>query len=184
MPNLWVIRPGDANETSAAWRIALTRRDGPVLLALTRQGLPTLEFTSAEGGLPPVERGAYVLADMGEGDPELILLATGSELHLAVDAAARLASDGLNVRVVSFPCWELFEAQERSYRESVLPPAVRPRLAIEAGASLGWERWVGDSGAIIGLDDFGASAPGDLVLEKFGFSVDHVFDTARKLLAA
>jgi transketolase len=184
MPNLWVIRPGDANETSAAWRIALTRRDGPVLLALTRQGLPTLEFTSAEGGLPPVERGAYVLADMGEGDPELILLATGSELHLAVDAAARLASDGLNVRVVSFPCWELFEAQERSYRESVLPPAVRPRLAIEAGASLGWERWVGDSGAIIGLDHFGASAPGDLVLEKFGFSVDHVFDTARKLLAA
>jgi transketolase len=129
---------------------------------------------------------------MGEGDPELILLATGSELHLAVDAAARLASDGLNVRVVSLPCWELFEAQERSYRESVLPPAVRPRLAIEAGASLGWERWVGDSGAIIGLDHFGASAPGDIVLEKFGFSVDHVFgfsvdhvfDTARKLLAA
>lgn len=182
IPNLWVIRPADANETSAAWRIALVRMDGPVLLALTRQALPTLEFASAAGGLPPVDRGAYVLADMGDGEPDLILMATGSELQLIVAAAARLASDGITVRVVSFPCWELFEAQEASYRESVLLPAVRARLSVEAGVSLGWERWVGDSGAIIGLDRFGASAPGDLVLRKFGFSVEHVYETARKLL--
>ena len=184
MPNLWVIRPGDANEASAAWKIALARTDGPVLLALTRQALPTLEFTSAEGRLPPVERGAYVLADLGEGEPELILMATGSELHLAVNAAARLASDGRNVRVVSFPCWELFEAEDARYRESVLLPAVGARLAVEAGVSLGWERWVGDSGAIIALDHFGASAPGDVVLEQFGFSVDHILEAARKLLPA
>jgi transketolase len=182
MPNLWVLRPGDANETSAAWKVALNRRDGPVLLALTRQPLPTLEFTSVDGQLPPVERGAYILADMGDGEPQVILLATGSELHLAVDGAVRLASDGINVRVVSFPCWELFEAQDAGYRDSVLPPAVRVRLAVEAGVPMGWERWVGERGKVIGINHFGASAPGEVLMSEFGFTVDNVYQTARSLL--
>lgn len=182
IPNLWVIRPGDANETSAAWKVAINRTDGPVLLALTRQKVPTLELTSAGDGLPPVERGAYVLADMGDGDPQMIMMATGSELHVVVAAAARLASEGINVRVVSFPCWQLFEAQDLAYRESVLPAPIRTRISVEAGATLGWERWVGDEGTILGLDHFGASAPGDVVLAEFGFTVNHVYDVARKLL--
>jgi transketolase len=182
IPNLWVIRPGDANETSAAWKVAIQRTDGPVLLALTRQALPTLDLTSADDGLPPVERGAYVLADMGDGDPQLILMATGSELHVVVAAAARLASEGINVRVVSFPCWQLFEMQDLAYRESVLPPSIRARISVEAGATLGWERWVGDEGTVLGLDHFGASAPGDVTLAEFGFTVNHVYDVARKLL--
>jgi transketolase len=183
IPNLWVIRPGDANETSAAWKVALGRTDGPVLLALTRQHVPTLEFTDVDGGLPPLERGAYVLADLGEGDPDVIIMASGSELHLAAEAATRLASERINVRVVSFPCWELFEAQEKAYQDTVLPPAVSRRVAVEAGASLGWHRWAGAHGRVITLDRFGVSAPGDVALAEFGFTAEHVYAAARDVLA-
>jgi transketolase len=182
IPNLWVIRPGDANETSAAWGVALGRTEGPVLLALSRQTLPTLELTAVLPGLPPVERGAYVLADMGDGPPQILIMATGSELSVAVNAASRLASEGVNVRVVSFPCWQLFEAQDVAYRDSVLLTAVTARIAVEAGVSLGWERWVGEKGTIIGLDQFGASAPGDVVLAEFGFTSNHLYEEARKFL--
>jgi len=182
IPNLWVIRPGGANETSAAWKAALARTDGPALLALIRQALPTLDFTSADGQRPPLERGAYILAEVGDGSPQIILMATGSELHLAVDRAARLTSDRINVRVVSFPCWELFEAQEASYRESILPRAVTARLAVEAGVPLGWERWVGGGGTVIGIDHFGASAPGEVLMREFGLTVDDIYETARSPL--
>jgi transketolase len=150
---------------------------------LTRQRVPTLDLTGVDSALPPLERGAYVLADMGEGNPEIILMASGSELHLVVDAAARLASEGLNVRVVSFPCWELFEAQDQAYRDSILLPSVRARISVEAGASLGWERWVGDRGVVVAIDHFGASAPGEVALAEFGFTVDNVCAAARRTLA-
>jgi len=154
IPNLWFVRPGDANETSAAWALAIDRRDGPVALALTRQKLPVLEGT-AEKAREGVARGGYVLRDAG-GTPELILIGTGSELQLAMVAAQTLDGEGIACRVVSLPCWERFEAQDQAYRDAVLPPDVRKRVSIEVGVSLGWERWVGDEGAIIGLDHFGA----------------------------
>ncbi|HXH97138.1 MAG TPA: transketolase [Gaiellaceae bacterium] len=182
IPNLWFVRPADANETVQAWRVALEREDGPVALALTRQKVPTLDRTivaPAEG----VARGAYVLWESEEanGQPDLILLATGSEVHLALDAARRLAEQGVHSRVVSMPCWELFEAQPAEYRDEVLPPDVKARLSVEAGVGLGWSRWVGDEGASISLDRFGASAPGDTVLEQLGYSVAAVVERALAL---
>jgi transketolase len=184
MPNLWFMRPGDPNETSAAWAIAVERRDGPVALALTRQKLPTLAGT-AEKAWQGVRRGGYVLVDppdgTGDGPPDLILIATGSELHLATGAAEKLAQEGVRARVVSLPCWELFQEQDGAYRESVLPKTVRPRLSIECGASLGWERWVGDEGAILAIDRFGASAPAGTIFKELGFTVDHVADVARQV---
>jgi transketolase len=193
MPNLWFLRPGDANETAAAWRIAASRRGGPVALSLTRQKLRTLPGT-AELARDGVARGGYVLRESGggpnglegrgpDGNEELILIATGSELQLAVGAAEALEREGHPTRVVSLPCWELFELQDQAYRDAVLPPSVRARLAIESGASLGWERWVGAEGAIIGLDHYGASAPAPVIFEKFGFTVDRVADVARNVLA-
>ncbi len=180
IPNLWFIRPADANETVYAWKVALERHGGPVALALTRQKVPTLdrsEVAPAQG----VERGAYVLWE--SGDPDLILIATGSEVWVAHDAARRVASEnGMNVRVVSMPCWELFELQSAEYRDEVLPPDVKARLSVEAGASLGWKRWVGDHGDSIALDRFGASAPGEEVLERLGFNVDNVVARATALL--
>jgi transketolase len=181
IPNLWFIRPGDANEASAAWALAVERRDGPVALALTRQKLPVLPGTT-EGAREGVRRGGYVLRDASGGEPDLILIATGSELQLAFAAAERLEADGIASRVVSLPCWETFEAQDQGYRDSVLPPAVRKRVSIEIGVSLGWERWVGDEGAIIGLDHYGASAPAGTVFEHFGFTADRVADVARKVV--
>ena len=187
IPNLWFVRPGDANETAAAWALATERpaldgaASGPVALALTRQKLPTLPGTDAlarEG----VHRGGYVLREASSGSPELILVATGSELQLAVDAAARLEGDGIATRVVSLPCWERFEAQDAAYRESVLPAAVRKRVTIEAGVPLGWERYAGDEGAIIAIDHFGASAPAATIFEAFGFTVDRVTDVARRVV--
>jgi transketolase len=181
MPNLTVIRPGDANETVQAWRVAMTRTHGPTALVLTRQSLPTLDrsiYTSAEG----LQKGAYVLADMGDNEPELILMASGSEVSLIVEGAARLAAEGVSLRVVSFPSWELFSAQDQAYRESVLPGHITSRLAVEAAVSMGWERWVGDKGAVISMEQFGASAPGKVALENFGFTVDHVVAKARELL--
>jgi transketolase len=179
IPNLAVIRPADANETAAAWRAAVERRDGPTALVLSRQGLPTLAATG-ELAADGVARGAYVL-EPGGGSPELVLIATGSEVALASAAAARLAEGGVAARVVSMPSWELFSNQSDAYRAEVLPPGV-PRLAIEAGATFGWCRWVGDSGDVLGLDRFGASAPGKVVSAELGFTVDAVVDRARALM--
>jgi transketolase len=183
IPNLWFIRPGDANETAAAWRVAVSRGDGPVALALTRQKLPTLEGT-ADKARDGVARGGYVLRDPagGSGDPDLILIATGSELQLAVAAASALEGEGIRARVVSLPCWETFDQQDQAYRDSVLPPSVRKRVSVEIGVSFGWERWVGDEGAIIGLDHFGASAPAGTIFEHFGFTADRVTDVARRVI--
>jgi transketolase len=183
IPNLVVIRPADANETSAAWGVAISRANGPTALILTRQNLPVLPFTKGEsGGLPPVERGAYVLTEMGEGKPQIILMATGSELSLVVEAAARLAMSDICVRVVSFPSWELFLSQDIKYRESVLPSWIKFRLAVEAGVSQGWERWVGDSGGIISIDKFGASGPAKILFEQYGFTVDKIVEKEGVLL--
>jgi transketolase len=180
IPNLWFIRPGDANETAHAWKVALERSDGPVALAFSRQKVPTLdrsELAPASG----VERGAYTLWE-SSSSPDLILIATGAELGLTLQAGRRIADDGTAVRVVSMPCWELFEQQPHGYREEVLPPDVRARLSVEPGVSLGWERWVGDHGDSISLEHFGASAPGNTVLEKFGFNLDNVVARATALL--
>jgi transketolase len=182
IPNLWVVRPADANETSVAWKLALEREDGPVALVLTRQEVPVLDprdVADARG----LERGAYVLWENGNGLPDLVLLATGSEVSLALAAGRRLAGDGVAVRVVSMPCWELFEAQPVSYREEVLPPDADSRLAVEAGVSLGWHRWVGDRGDVLSVERFGASAPGEIVLERLGFTPENVAARAQALLA-
>jgi transketolase len=182
IPNLWFVRPGDPNETAAAWALAVERRtaspSGPVALSLTRQKLPVLAGT-AEKAREGLRRGGYILREAQGGRPEVILIGTGSELQLAVGAAEALERDGIPSRVVSLPCWELFEAQDAAYRESVLPRDVRRRVAVEAGVTLGWDRWVGDEGAIVGLDHFGASAPAGTIFERFGFSVDRVADVAR-----
>ena len=181
MPNLLVIRPSDATETVEAWRVALQHTDGPVGLVLTRQKLPVLDRTtlaSASG----LARGAYILAEAGAFPPEIILIATGSEVPLALEAHARLASDGIRSRVVSMPCWELFDAQPQSYRDTVLPPSVGARVGIEAAAPFGWERYVGSEGVVIGVTGFGASAPGPIVMREFGFTPEHVVETAKALL--
>jgi transketolase len=174
IPKLWFVRPADANETVYAWKVALEREDGPVALALTRQKVPTLD-RSELGGAEGLERGAYVLWESEEnGLPDLILLATGSEVHVALEAGRQLADQGIGTRVVSMPCWELFELQPADYRDEVLPPDVTARLSVEAGVAQGWERWVGAEGDTIALDRFGASAPGTTVLERLGYNVDNV----------
>ncbi len=181
IPNLVTIRPADANETVHAWRVALERNHAPTVLILTRQNLPTLD-RSLYSDAVFVEKGAYVLADMGDNEPELILMASGSEVGLIVDAGARLAAEGVNVRLVSVPSWELFKAQDAAYRESVLPSAVKARVAVEAGISMGWEGFVGESGAIVSIDHYGASGPGPRLFKEFGFTVENVFETAMKVL--
>ncbi|MFI4970053.1 MAG: transketolase-like TK C-terminal-containing protein, partial [Lysobacterales bacterium] len=181
IPNLTLIRPGDANETAVAWRVALETRDRPVLLALTRQGVPTLDrsrYAPAEG----LRKGAYVLSDAAGAKPELILIASGSELGLIVAAAERLQKDGVAVRCVSMPSWDLFDALPQADRDAVLSPGVRARLAVEAGATQGWHRYVGDGGDVLGVDRFGASAPGPTVLREYGFTVDNVCARAKALL--
>jgi transketolase len=182
IPGLTVVRPADGTETVQAWRLAIETQ-GPTLLALTRQGLPPLGDIPADA----VESGAYVLRDLGvdEGaEPELVLIGTGSEVQHCLGAAEQLAADGVAVRVVSMPSWERFAAQDAAYRERVLPPAVRARVAVEAGVTLGWERWVGDAGAVVGLDRFGASAPAERLFEEFGFTADNVAAVARDVLEA
>jgi transketolase len=181
IPKLVVIRPADANEVSEAWRTAISRRGGPTALALTRQNLPTLNrevFSSASG----LQRGAYVLADLGEGRPEIILMASGSEVGLIIEAGNRLAAEGVNVRLISFPSWELFASQDQEYKDSVLLPNVQARLSVEAGISQGWDRWVGDRGTIISIERYGASAPYETIYEKFGLSVENVIDKAKGIL--
>jgi transketolase len=179
IPHLAIVRPGDANETAEAWRAAIEHRGGPVGLVLSRQNLPVLDRSGARGD---VSRGAYVLAEASGGPPRLILIASGSELQLAAGAREKLQAEGIPTRVVSMPCWEFFEKQPREYREAVLPREVTARLSIEAGATLGWKRWVGDRGGSIGLDRFGASAPGDVVMRELGFTVEHVVRYAKDLL--
>jgi transketolase len=180
IPNLWYVRPGDANETTMAWRLALERKGGPVALALTRQKLPVLdrsEVAAAQGAL----QGGYVLWQTGEGDPDVIVIGTGSELSIALDGARSL-SNGAVVRVVSMPCWELFAEQSQDYRDEVLPPDVRARVSIEAGITHGWERWIGDRGVSIGVDRFGASAPYTRIYEELGLTSARVAAEAEALL--
>jgi transketolase len=180
MPELDVIRPADANEVVEAWKLALGRTHCPVALVMTRQNVPVFDrsrYASAEG----VQRGGYVLADPADGDPEMIMIATGSEVQLALGAHERLEGEGIRSRVVSLPCWEIFEKQDQSYRDEVLPPAVTARLAIEEAAPLGWERWTGSEGAIMGMTTFGQSAPFADVEEEFGFTVDNVTKVAREV---
>jgi transketolase len=173
MPNMTVIRPGDPNEAAHAWRWAMTNIEGPTALILSRQKLPVIDRT----GRPPASelaKGAYVLSDPPDGDPEAIVIATGSELWIALEAQTLLAEEGIRARIVSMPSWEIFEAQPPEYRDEVLPPSITARVSVEAGASLGWERWVGDRGRIIAIDRFGASAPGETNMEKFGFTADRI----------
>ncbi|MGD0878176.1 MAG: transketolase [Anaerolineales bacterium] len=181
IPNLTVIRPADANETAFAWKVAIEQRHGPTLLALTRQNVPTLDravYAPANG----LEKGAYVLADLGEAHPELILMASGSEVGLIVSAGKQLAAQSVKVRLVSFPSWELFAAQSLAYRDSVLPGTIRARLAVEAGVTMGWERWVGDKGAVLGLYRFGASAPAETVYRELGLTVANIVTQALGLV--
>jgi len=180
IPNLWFVRPADASETVVAWKVALDRADGPVALSFSRQKVPTLDrsdLAAASG----VERGAYTLWESASS-PDLILIATGTEVGLALEAGRQIASEGTAVRVVSMPCWELFEEQPADYRDEVLPPEVRARLSIEAGVALGWKQWVGDNGDSVSIEHFGASAPGGKVLEEFGYNLDNVVNRAAALL--
>ncbi|RJP18758.1 MAG: transketolase [Deltaproteobacteria bacterium] len=183
MPNLHVVRPADANETAAAWRMALERTEGPTAIVLTRQKIPVLPPGSVfgDGG---ASRGAYVLSDAEGGNPELLLLASGSEVSVAMGAKALLSAEGIRSRVVSMPCWERFEQQEASYRDSVIPPGVAARVSVEAGATFGWERYVGSRGASVGIDRFGASAPGDRIFRELGITPENVRDRAKSVLAA
>jgi transketolase len=180
-PNITVIRPADAGETVEAWRAAITHSDGPTVLALSRQKLPILD-RSRLGAAEGARRGGYILLDAPGGRPAAIVLATGSEVHLALKAVEQLQGDGVAVRLVSLPSWELFAAQSAEYRESVLPAAVTRRVAIEAATSFGWHRWVGDHGVIIGIDHFGASAPADVLFREFGFTPDRVVAAVRQVL--
>jgi transketolase len=178
-PNIDIVRPADFNETVLAWRFALTKTKSPTALALSRQGLATFEPDAVPDDA--VERGAYVLA--GADDPQLILMGTGSEVHVALDAAKLLEAEGVRVCVVSMPCLDRFAAQDQAYRDSVLPPAVRARVAVEAASPLGWHRWVGDGGEIVAMQGFGASAPAKVLYEHFGFTGERVATVAREVLA-
>lgn len=181
IPNLTVIRPCDANETVHAWRLALNNNKGPVALALTRQNVPTLDreiFGAADG----LYRGAYILSDDNADNPDLILIASGSEVQIAIEAAQKIREEGAAIRVVSMPSWELFDQQPKAYRQQILPEEIKARVAIEAGSSQGWHRYVGSRGRVIALDHFGASAPSKILFEKFGVTADHVIEAAYDLL--
>jgi transketolase len=181
VPNLIVLRPSDAAETVEAWRVALAHSDGPVGIVLTRQKVPVIDrkqYASASG----LAQGAYVLADADGSAPSVILIATGSEVSVALEAHQHLTKEGIRSRVVSMPSWELFDLQPQSYRDAVLPPSVRARVSIEAASSFGWERYVGADGAIIGVDRFGASAPGPSLMHQFGFTPEHVAETAKTIV--
>ncbi len=181
IPNLVALRPADANEVREAWKLAIENRHRTTALVLTRQNLPTLDravYAPAEG----LKQGAYVLADLGQGQPRVILMASGSEVGLIVEAGQRLAAKGVPVRLVSFPSWELFAEQDAAYQDAVLPPGITARLAVEAGISMGWHRWVGSKGRVLGIDRYGASAPASTVFEKLGLTVEHAAQIAEELL--
>jgi len=181
VPNITVIRPCDANEACEAWRVAISNTKGPTCLILSRQDLPILDrqkYALAKN----LERGAYIISDPQRRNPELLLVGTGAEVHLALEAQLKLADLDIHARVVSMPSWELFNAQSASYKQSIFPDTIKARIAIEAGSAIGWERWVGDQGEIIGIDHFGISAPANELFKLFGFTVDNVVNTALKLL--
>ncbi|WP_174816787.1 transketolase [Myxococcus fulvus] len=182
IPGLIVLRPGDANEVVEAWRVIGQQKSHPVVLVLTRQAVPTLDRTKY-GAASGVAKGGYVLADAAGGKPEVVLIGTGSEVQLCLDAHDKLTAEGVASRVVSLPSWELFESQSQEYRDSVLPPNVRARVAVEKGAAFGWERWVGFQGGIVAMRSFGASAPIKALQQKFGFTVDNVVKVAKDTLA-
>ncbi len=180
MPEINVIRPADANETAQAWRAAMLRKDGPTVLVLSRQNLPVLDqskFGSAEGVL----KGAYVLSKEQKHSPDVILIATGSEVQLALSAQAELRGQGIESRVVSMPCWELFAKQSAAYQEEVLPKSVTKRISIEAGSTMGWGKWTGNADNAIGIDHFGASAPASKLFSEFGFTVENIVSKATAL---
>ena len=180
VPGLTVIRPADANETAEAWKTAAMHKHGPVAIILTRQKVPIIDrskFSEAIG----LRRGAYILAD-SDGKPEIIFIATGSEIHLALLTYERLLNEGIKVRIVSMPSWELFEQQSEDYRKEVLPPDITARISIEAGSTHGWHKYIGLYGEAIGIDHFGASAPGEMLLKEFGFTSENIVSKAKKLL--
>lgn len=182
MPNMVLMRPADANEAVSAWKVAITRKEGPTMLVLTRQKVPVFDrdlVAGAEG----LSKGAYILSKEKGEQPDILLMATGSEVHLILDAQARLSQSGIDARVISMPCWEIFRQQPKAYRDAMLPPAVKQRLAVEAAAPEGWHEWVGCDGAIIAMHDFGASAPAKDLLKHFGFTVDNIVDTTIKMLS-
>ncbi len=182
VPNVVIFRPGDANEVAEAWRVVMQLKDRPAMLVLSRQNLPTLDrskYAPAAG----VAKGAYILADAPEGKPSVILMATGSEVSLCIEAHERLTAAGIASRVVSMPSWELFEAQPASYRLAVMPREVTARVAIEAAARFGWDRYLGATGRFIGMSTFGASAPGSAVMKSFGITADHVIAEAKAAIA-
>ena len=179
IPNLLVIRPADATETAQAWKFTLQYHKGPVALLLTRQKVAVIDRTkcaSAEN----LAKGAYVL--IGADNPEVVLLATGSEVSVALEAFQKLTAEGINARVVSMPCWKLFEKQSKEYRDSVIPPELKARVAVEAGVKLGWEKWLGEKGIFVGMSTFGASAPSKVCFEKFGITADAVTAAAKNML--
>jgi transketolase len=181
MPDLHIIRPADANEVAFAWRAAMERTEGPTMLVLTRQGLPIFDrnkMASAE----ELYKGAYVLSREKSGAADIILMASGSEVSLIMEAQETLAKEGIDARVVSMPCWELFLKQPQEYHDEVIPPEVKARLAVEAGVPLGWHQWVGDGGDIIGINKFGASAPASENYKQYGFTVENVTQRAKKLI--
>jgi transketolase len=180
MPDIHVIRPADGNETVAAWKVAISSKDTPTILVLSRQNLPVIPDT-IELATEGVPKGGYIISQSQGEKPEGILIATGSEVNLAIEAQRKLLAEGKDVSVVSLPSFDLFEQQDKAYKETVLPSDVLKRVSIEMGASFGWERYVGFTGKIIGIDRFGASAPGDTVIEKYGFTVEHVVDTYNSL---
>jgi transketolase len=181
IPDLLDLRPADAAETAVAWRIAMERTDGPTWLSLTRQVVARLDRTvCASAG--ETRKGAYVLAEASGSAPEVILIASGSEIGIALEAKEALEGEGTAARVVSMPSWHLFAQQDRSYRELVLPPDVRARVAVEAGSTFGWARWVGEDGTVVGIDHFGASAPAETLYERFGVTTEQVLEAARTSL--
>jgi transketolase len=181
IPRLIVIRPCDANETAEAWRVAIEIKNRPVALILTRQNVPVFdrdEHAPAEG----LRKGAYIFSGMEYETPDIILIASGSEVHLAMETKKRLSSEKVKVRVISMPSWELFEAQPQEYKDYVLPKKIKARLTIEAGTTHGWQRYAGDSGACIGIDRFGASAPGNVVMREYGMNVDNIYRKAKEII--
>ncbi|HJS28167.1 MAG TPA: transketolase, partial [Anaerolineales bacterium] len=181
IPDLAVVRPADANEVVEAWRVAILRRNSPTALILSRQGIPTLDrarYAPASG----LGRGAYILADLGDRPPQILLVASGAEVALIVEAGEKLAGEGVDVRLVSFPCWELFEAQDEDYRDSVFPPGLVKRLGVEAGVSQGWSKWLGDTGQMVSIETYGASAPYQKIFEEYGLTFENVYRKAIALL--
>jgi transketolase len=183
MPGLHTFRPGDANEVVEVYKVVMQLKDRPACMIFSRQALPTLDrtkYASAAG----VAKGAYILADAADGKPDVILMGTGSEVALCVEAYERLKAEGVKARVVSMPSWDLFEAQDQAYRDSVLPPQLKARVAVEEASPFGWARYIGLDGAMLGMPTFGASAPAKVVQEFFGFTAQHVMDAAKAQISA